>query len=45
MGVPEGEKRKKGPEKISEEIVSEKFPNMEKKIVNQIQEAQRIPAG
>ena len=26
-----------------EEIIVENFPNMEKEIVNQIQEAQRIP--
>ena len=34
--MPKGEKKEKGPEKISEERVSEKFPNMEKNIVNQI---------
>ena len=43
IGVPEGEERKKGPEKIFEEIVAENFPNMGKEIVNQIQEAQRVP--
>ena len=42
VGVPEGEKIKKGPEKIFEEILAEKFPNMEKEIVNEIQEAQRV---
>ena len=42
MGVPEEEK-KKGTEKIFEEIVVENFPNMGKKIVNQVQEAQRVP--
>ena len=36
IGIPEGEKIEKGPETISEEIVSEKFPNMEKHIVNKI---------
>ena len=40
--VPEEEK-KKGYEKISEEIIIENFPNMEKEIVNQVQEAQRVP--
>ena len=35
-------KRKKGPEKIFEEIITEKFLNMGKKIVNQVQEAQRV---
>ena len=36
--VPEEEK-KKGYEKIFEEIIVENFPNMEKEIVNQVQEA------
>ena len=30
IGVPEGEKREKGPEKIFEEIILENFPNMGK---------------
>ena len=30
-------------EKIFEEIIDENFPNMEKEIVNQVQEAQRVP--
>ena len=33
IGVPEGEEREKGPEKISEEITVENFPNMGKQIV------------
>ena len=33
-GVPEGEEKEKGPEKIFEEIIAEKFPNMGKEIVN-----------
>ena len=37
--VPEEEEKKKGYEKIFEEIIVENFPNMEKEIVNQIQEA------
>ena len=40
IGVPEEEQKKKGYEKIFEEIIVENFPNMEKEIVNQIQEAQ-----
>ena len=36
-------RREKGPEKISEEIIAENFPNMGKEIVNQVQEAQRVP--
>ena len=42
MGVPEEEK-KKGHEKIFDEIIVENFPNVEKEIVNQVQEAQRVP--
>ena len=30
-------------EKFFEEIIVENFPNMEKEIVNQVQEAQRVP--
>ena len=33
IGVPEGEEKKKRPEKIFEEIVAENFPNMGKEIV------------
>ena len=33
----------KGHEKNFEEIIVENFPNMEKEIVNQVQEAQRVP--
>ena len=36
IGVPEEEEKKKGYEKIFEEIIVENFHNMEKKIVNQI---------
>ena len=43
IGVLEEEEKKKGTEKIFEEIIVENFPNMEKEIVNQIQEAQRVP--
>ena len=43
IGVPEGEEREKGPEKISEEIIAENFPNMGKETVTQVQEAQRVP--
>ena len=41
--IQKEEKKKKGYEKIFEEIIVENFPNMEKEIVNQIQEAQRVP--
>ena len=43
IGVPEEEEKKKGYEKIFEEIIVENFPNMEKDIVNQVQEEQRVP--
>ena len=43
IGVPEEEEKKKGYEKIFEEIIVENFPNMEKEIVNQVQEEERIP--
>ena len=33
-------RKKKGPEKIFEEIIVENFPNMG---INQVQEAQRVP--
>ena len=41
--VPEEEEKKKGYEKNFEDIIAENFPNMEKEIVNQVQEAQRVP--
>ena len=41
IGVPEGEERQKGPEKIFEEIIVKTFPNMGKEIATQVQEAQR----
>ena len=43
IGVPEEEEKNKGTEKIFEEIIVENFPNMGKEIVNQVQEAQRVP--
>ena len=41
--VPEEEEKKKGYEKFFEEIIVENFPNMENKIVGQVQETQRVP--
>ena len=41
--VPEEEEKKKGTEKIFEEIIVENFPNKRKEIVNQVQEVQRVP--
>ena len=45
IGVSEEEEKKKGIEKLLEEIIDENFPNMGKEIVNQVQEAQRVPYG
>ena len=41
--VPEEEEKKKRYQKIFDEIIVENFPNMEKKIINQVQEVQRVP--
>ena len=41
--VPEEEEKKKGTEKIFEEIILENYPNMRKEIVNHVQEAHRVP--
>ena len=43
IGVPEEEDKKKGHEKILEEIIVENFPKMGKDIVTQVQETQRVP--
>ena len=40
IGVgPRRRRERERPEKIFEEIIAEKFPNMEKKIINQVHEA------
>ena len=36
IGVPEEEEKKKGTEKIFEEMIVENIPNMGKEIVNQV---------
>ena len=36
IGVPEGEERKKGPEKVFEEIIAKNFPRLGKEIVSQV---------
>ena len=43
IGVPEEEDKKKGHEKILEEIIVDNFPKMRKKIDTQVQETQRAP--
>ena len=41
--VPEEEDKKKGHEKILEEIIVDNFPKMWKEIATQVQETQRVP--
>ena len=43
IGVPEEQDKKKEHEKILEEIIVENFPKMEKEIITQVQETQRVP--
>ena len=43
IGVPEEEEKKKGSEKIFEEIIVKDFPKMGEEIAIQVQEAQRVP--
>ena len=43
IGVPEEENKKKGHEKILEEIIVENFPKIGKEIITQVQETQRVP--
>ena len=43
IGIPVEEETRTGYEKIFEVIVVENFPNMEKEMVDQVQEAQRVP--
>ena len=43
IGVPEEEEKKKEYEKFFEEIIVENFPNMEREIIDQVQEAQGVP--
>ena len=45
IGVPEEEEKKEGYGKIFEEIIVENFPNMEKEIVNQVQEHKESHTG
>ena len=45
LGVPEEKERKKEYEKIFEENIVENFPNMEKEVANQVQEAQESHTG
>ena len=42
IGVPDEEDKKKGHEKLLEEMIAENFPKMGKEIVTQVQETQRV---
>ena len=44
IGVPEGEEREKGSEKIFEEIIFENFPNMGKEIATQVRKRTEFQA-
>ena len=45
IGIPEEEEdKKKDHEKILEEIIVENFPKMEKEIITEVQETQRVPS-
>ena len=44
IGVPEEEDKKKGHEKILQEIIVENFPKMGKEITTQVQEIPRVPS-
>ena len=43
IGVPEGEEEEQGIENLFEKIMMEKFPNLMRQEVTQIQETQRVP--
>ena len=43
VGIPDKEEKVKGCENIFEESIVENSSNMEKEIVNQVQEAKRVP--
>ena len=43
IGVPEEEDKKKGHEKILDQIMVENFPKMGKEIASQVQDTQRVP--
>ena len=43
IGVPEEEDKKKGHEKLLEEIIVENVPRMGKEIATQVQETLRVP--
>ena len=45
IGISEEEDKKKDHEKILEEIIVENFPKMEKEIITQVQETQRVSSG
>ena len=45
IGVPEGEEREKGPERIFEEIIVENFPHMGKEIATKSRKHSKSHTG
>ena len=43
-GIPEGEEEEQGIENLFQKVMMEKFPNMMREKVTQIQETQRVPS-
>ena len=41
--IPEGEEKEQGIETVFEKIITENFPNLERRKAMQVQEAQRVP--
>ena len=44
IGIPEGEEEEQGIENLFEKVMMEKFPNLMREKVTQIQETQRVPS-
>ena len=44
IGIPEGEKEEQGRENLFKKVMTEKFRNLMREKVTQIQETQRIPS-
>ena len=45
IGVPEGEEKKKGPEKIFEDIIAKNFRNMRKEILTESRKCRESHTG
>ena len=44
IGIPEDEEEEQGIENLFQKVMMEKFPNMMREKVTQIQETQRVPS-